>query len=216
MRSRHKRLPRPRVSATSQNPPDSQISAGWAGGQHPMGRAYSIDLRERVVAAVESGMSCQSGGGAVWRWRQHGDPVGGRCARPAALLRARSAATSPARSRASTGWLLARIKERDFTLRGLVGELAERGLKVDYRSVWTFVHDEKLSFKKKRGGWRTRPSRRRTPAGAMDQVPGPRRSCPPGLHRRDLDQDQHGAAAWLGTAGQPPDRQGPGRSLERP
>ena len=40
----------------------------------------------------------------------------------------------------------------------LVGELAERGLKVDYRSVWTFVHDEKLSFKKKRGGWRTRPS----------------------------------------------------------
>ena len=55
-------------------------------------------------------------------------------------------------------WLLARIKEKDFTLLGLVGELAERGLKVDYRSVWTFVHDEKLSFKKKRGGWRTRPS----------------------------------------------------------
>ena len=43
-------------------------------------------------------------------------------------------------------------------LLGLVGELAERGLKVDYRSVWTFVDDEKLSFKKKRGGWRTRPS----------------------------------------------------------
>jgi transposase len=55
-------------------------------------------------------------------------------------------------------WLLARIKEKDFTLRGLVAELAERGLKVDYRSVWTFVHAEQLSFKKKRGGWRTRPS----------------------------------------------------------
>jgi transposase len=55
-------------------------------------------------------------------------------------------------------WLLARIKEKDFTLLGLVGELAARGLKVDYRSVWTFVHDEKLSFKKKRGGWRTRPA----------------------------------------------------------
>ena len=55
-------------------------------------------------------------------------------------------------------WLLARIKKKDFTLLGLVGELAVRGLKVDYRSVWTFVHDEKLSFKKKRGGWRTRPS----------------------------------------------------------
>jgi transposase len=53
-------------------------------------------------------------------------------------------------------FLLARIKEKDFTLRGLVAELAARGLKVDYRSVWAFVPDEKLSFKKKRGGWRTR------------------------------------------------------------
>jgi hypothetical protein len=29
-----------------------------------------------------------------------------------------------------------------------VAELAERGLKVDYRTVWNFVHAEKLSFKK--------------------------------------------------------------------
>jgi transposase len=54
--------------------------------------------------------------------------------------------------------LLARIKGQDFTLRGLVVELAERGLKVDYRTMWSFVHAEKLSFKKKRGGWRTRSS----------------------------------------------------------
>jgi putative transposase len=46
-------------------------------------------------------------------------------------------------------WLLERTKARDFTLRGLVAELAERGLKVDYRAVWNFVHAEKLSFKKK-------------------------------------------------------------------
>ena len=59
--------------------------------------------------------------------------------------------------------MLERIK-RDFTLRGLVAELAGRGLKVDYRSVWEFVHAEKLSFKKKRGGWRTRSSRRRKAA----------------------------------------------------
>ena len=47
-------------------------------------------------------------------------------------------------------WLLRRCKERDFTLRGLVAELADRGVKVDYRSVWEFVHAEKLSFKKNR------------------------------------------------------------------
>ena len=52
-------------------------------------------------------------------------------------------------------WLLERTKERDFTLRGLVVELAERGLNVDYRSVWEFVHAENLSFKKK-------PRRQRT------------------------------------------------------
>src|SRR5229473_5734437 len=47
-------------------------------------------------------------------------------------------------------WLLQRCRKADFTLRGLVAELAERGLKVDYRTVWEFVHAEKLSHKKRR------------------------------------------------------------------
>ena len=73
-------------------------------------------------------------------------------------------------------WLSQRIKNDDFTLRGLVAELARRGLKVDYHSVWDFVHAEKLSFKKKRGGWRTRPSRRGAAVHPMGKVPGPRRT----------------------------------------
>jgi putative transposase len=44
-------------------------------------------------------------------------------------------------------WLLFRIKENNFTLRGLVTELAERGLKVDDKTMWNFVHAEKLSCK---------------------------------------------------------------------
>ena len=47
-------------------------------------------------------------------------------------------------------WLVQRCREKDFTLRGLVAELGELGLKVDYRSVWEFVHAEKLSYKKRR------------------------------------------------------------------
>jgi putative transposase len=47
-------------------------------------------------------------------------------------------------------------------LRGLVAELAARGLKVDYRSVWEFVHAEKLSFKKRLGRL---PSTRRLGCG---------------------------------------------------
>ena len=79
-------------------------------------------------------------------------------------------------------WLLRRIKEGDFTLRALVAELGERGLKVDYRSVWEFVHAEKLSFKKNRGGWRARSARRRTATGAVDQVSRSHRARAPGLH----------------------------------
>jgi putative transposase len=35
-------------------------------------------------------------------------------------------------------------------LRGLVAELGERGLKVDYSAVRTFVHEEGPSYKKRR------------------------------------------------------------------
>jgi putative transposase len=64
-------------------------------------------------------------------------------------------------------WLVERCHSGDFTLRGLVSELAERGLKVDYRSVWSFVHDAGLSFKKNSSGWRTGSSRRCAPARAV-------------------------------------------------
>jgi transposase len=60
-------------------------------------------------------------------------------------------------------WVLQRTEGGDFTLRGLVAELAERGLKVDYRSVWEFVHAEKLSFKKK--AWRLSNAIARTSRG---------------------------------------------------
>jgi transposase len=45
-------------------------------------------------------------------------------------------------------WLIERIASSPFTLRGLVAELSERGLRVDYRTMWKFVHAEGLSFKK--------------------------------------------------------------------
>src|SRR3989338_3283137 len=41
-------------------------------------------------------------------------------------------------------WLIDRCRLREFTYRGLVTELAERGVKVDFRSVWRFIHAENL------------------------------------------------------------------------
>ena len=143
-----------------------------------MGKPYSMDLRERVVAAVRTGgLSCnraakQFGIGIstainwVRRQRETGSVAPGKMGghRPKKI------------AGEHRDWLLQRTKQGDFTLRGLVAELAERGLKVDYRSVWEFVHAEKLSFKKKPGGWRTRPSRRGAAAGAVDKVSRSRRT----------------------------------------
>jgi putative transposase len=140
-----------------------------------MSRAYSVDLRERAVAAVEKGgmsrrrVAGQFGLGisTVIRWTRRLRETGSVAPSKIGGYKPRAIAGE------HRAWLLQRIREQDFTLRGLVAELAARGLKVDYRSVWTFVHSEKLSFKKKRGGWRTRSSRRGAPAGAVDDVSGP-------------------------------------------
>ena len=125
-----------------------------------MGKPYSMDLRERVVAAVKTGgLSCnraakQFGIGIstainwVRRQRETGSVAPGKMGghRPKKI------------AGEHRDWLLQRTKQGDFTLRGLVAELAERGLKVDYRSVWEFVHAEKLSFKKSLvAGERDRP-----------------------------------------------------------
>jgi transposase len=48
-------------------------------------------------------------------------------------------------------WVLAEIASGgNVTLQGLVDGLARRGVKVDYRTMWNFVHREGKSFKKKR------------------------------------------------------------------
>jgi transposase len=116
-----------------------------------MARPYSVDLRERVILAVaQGGLSCNQAAARfgigiktaidwVRRFRETGSmaalPMGGR--RPKKIVGEHRE------------WLLQRCQQ-DFTLRGLVDELGERGLQVDYRTVWEFVHAEKLSFKKRR------------------------------------------------------------------
>lgn len=117
-----------------------------------MAKPYSMDLRERVVEAVErDGLSCNQAAarfgvaistaiGWINRYRRTGSVAPGQIGgyRPKKLVGA------------YRDWLLQRCRERAFTLRGLVGELAARGLRVDYRVVWAFVHEEKLSYKKRR------------------------------------------------------------------
>ena len=53
---------------------------------------------------------------------------------------------------AHADWLRARMAEAPFTLRGLVPELAVRGLTVDYHTMWNFAQAAGLSFRKNRSG----------------------------------------------------------------
>jgi transposase len=132
-----------------------------------MSRPYSSDLRERVVAAVEKeGMSRNQAaaryGVAVstavhWvaRYRRTGTVKPGKI----------GGHVKPKIREGHAQWLIARCREKDFTLKQLVEELeSERQLKVDLRTVWVFVHREGLSFKKNSVRKRAGPIRRRSAA----------------------------------------------------
>ena len=133
-----------------------------------MARPYSMDLRERLVASVEhGGASCHAAAArfgvaasTAVKWMQ-------RHRRSGSVAPGQMGGHKPKKiAGAHREWLLGRCRTGDFTLRGLVAELAERGLKVDYRSVWAFVHAEGLSFKKNRSRPRA-GSRRYRPAAAV-------------------------------------------------
>ena len=128
-----------------------------------MTRPYSNDLRERAVAAVESGQSRRQvaklfkvGESSVIRWsarqRDSGTcaakPMGGH-RRPILL--------------AERDWLLARLSiAPDLTVRGLLSELGDRGVKVSYGALWAFLAAEGLTFKKNPVRRRARTTRRRS------------------------------------------------------
>lgn len=151
-----------------------------------MARAYSLDLRERLVAAVLEGrlsrrqaaerfeVSVSTAVKWVDRYQRTGSAAPGKMGghKPKKIAGPHA------------DWLRQRCREKGFTLRGLVRELAaERALSVDYRSVWEFVHAEGQSFKKDPDRQRTRPSGCRPASHAVDQSSGPRRSVAPGVHR---------------------------------
>ena len=123
-----------------------------------MPRAYSQDLRERVIGAVEAGASCREAAAvfevspssairwvALW-WRTGtvaAKPVGGK--------------RSPVDAHKEL--LLALIAaEPDLTLEEIRGKLRQHGIVVSASMVWRFFDRHDISFKKKpaRGGARAR------------------------------------------------------------
>jgi transposase len=140
-----------------------------------MGKPYSNDLRERAVTVVlEGGLSRRKAAAlfdvaesTVVNWVRLFQETG-------SVSPGRMGGHKPKAIRGEHEVLLeGRIRKCGFTLPGFVAELAGHGLKVDYRSVWNFVHAAKISFKKKPRGQRTRPAGRRASTGAVDRAAEP-------------------------------------------
>jgi transposase len=139
-----------------------------------MARAYSLDLRERVVAAVSAGESCRKVAAvyrvsvaSVVKWSQRFRATGSAAAKQMGGNRPRSLADE-------REWLLARLAATpDLTLRALVVELGERGVVTSYGSIWRIVHDAGISFKKNAVRHRARSTRRGKAPCPMAEVSRP-------------------------------------------
>jgi len=121
-----------------------------------MGRAYSLDLRERVISALTKGDSCRVVAkrfdvavSSVVKWSQRyratgsvaADKMGGH--RPILL--------EPHRD-----FIIERLKQTPhLTVNNLLEELTDRGVHVCRDTVWRFLRREGLSFKKNPAGERT-------------------------------------------------------------
>ena len=117
-----------------------------------MGKPCSMDLRERVVAAVElEGMSRKQAAARFGVAASSAIKWVARYRTTGSAAPAKMGGHKPRTLRGEHAeWLVARCREADFTISQLVEELAQaRGLKVDRRSVWEFLHAQGLSFKKK-------------------------------------------------------------------
>ena len=126
-----------------------------------MTKPLSIDLRERLISAVEGGMSRRSAAqrfgiaastAIKWvdQWRRTGDvgprPQGGDY--------------RSQRIEAHAGEILALIEETpDITLSEIAGHLdAAHGLKVAQSTVWRLLDRRDMTFKKNRARQRTAAS----------------------------------------------------------
>ena len=123
-----------------------------------MARALSIDLRKRVVRAIDQGASCRqaaarfgvSASSAI-RWaalaRRVGDPA----------PRRQGGDRRSGRIEAHAPVILGALERQpDITLADLRSELAERGIAVSVARLWRFFARRQITLKKSRGMRRSR------------------------------------------------------------
>ena len=123
-----------------------------------MSKALSVDLRERVIAAIDEAMSCRgaavrfgvSAASAI-RWRALSRRQGD--VRPGPLGGDRRSGKIEQQAEVILGLL---ERKPDITLAEIEAALAERGVAASSSTIWRFFDRRRITLKKSR---RTRTSR---------------------------------------------------------
>ncbi len=126
-----------------------------------MARAEAGETIRGIAAALSISPSCVS------KWRK-------RLRETGALAPGQEGGHKPRTLAGATAdWLRARVAEGAFTTRGLVAEMAARGVRTDRRAVWVFLRAEGLGCKKDGAAGRAGTAPHRPDAGALAGAPGP-------------------------------------------
>jgi transposase len=135
-----------------------------------MPKAYSTDLRKRVIEAVEAGASRREAAerfeidpSSAVRWLQCWNETGSCSAKP------RGGSTSPL-ERYATQILALTVEQPDLTLEETVSKLLKQRIRTSKSALSRFFERHEITFKKKESaGGRTAPRRRGPGAPALDQ-----------------------------------------------
>jgi transposase len=139
-----------------------------------MPRPYSLDLRERVVAAVSAGASCRSVAArfqvsvsSVVKWCQRARATGTPAAKRMGGYR--RSILEPEHD-----WLVAQLAARpDQRLADLRRALwEERGVRVSVNTLWRYLQRSEFRFKKKPVRQRAGQTRRGPSPATMEEVSG--------------------------------------------
>jgi transposase len=159
-----------------------------------MPKAYSGDLRERVIVAVETGASRHEAAerfevsvSSAIKWLQRWHESRSAAPKP------RGGSVSPLEEFATA--ILALVAERpDLTLVETVAALRKRRIKTSRSSLWRFLDRHNITLKKKPASGSAQMSRERADVGCE------RKACliPPGWY---LSTRQRSARTWCGSTG---------------
>jgi transposase len=148
--------------------------SGWHGRPADMPKALSFDLRSRVLAAIDAGLSCRQaaarfGVSASSAIRWHGMRRAGGDARP----KPQGGDRLSRRTEAHADLIHAALDEvPDITLPELKARLAEQGAFVSVSALWRFCRRHQITRKKRR----RMPPSRTGPTSASGARPGSRAS----------------------------------------